>query len=217
MPITPLFPSRHDAGKMKPCKSEHRKLIVTEAFIVVQTAEQAVDRLAELHERATSALNSALKRYLKDRVEPDAEQRAQFRYPELRLTYHCQGEVPQTTRAYAKVQLPGTYSVTVTHPAAFRKYLLEQLVPLMHDFTVTVEVGVSQQNIPYPYVVEQGDELAGSGVTAAVLPGVVSAPRNNARGGCCRPGFSPGAPPGAGFAERVLRKILPAQGPPASV
>ena len=48
-------------------------------------------------------------------------------------------------------------------------YLLEQLVPLMRDFTVTVEVGVSQQNIPYPYVVEQGDELAGSGVTAAAL------------------------------------------------
>jgi AMP nucleosidase len=54
--------------------------------------------------------------YLKDRVEPDAEQRALFRYPELRLTYLCHGEVPQTTRAYAKVQLPGTYSVTVTHP-----------------------------------------------------------------------------------------------------
>ncbi|MBC3923111.1 AMP nucleosidase [Pseudomonas lurida] len=144
-------------------------LTVTEAFVVVQTAEEAVDRLAALHERATGALNQALKQYLKDRVEPDAEQRALFRYPELRLTYHCHGEVPQTTRAYAKVQLPGTYSVTVTHPAAFRKYLLEQLVPLMHDFTVTVEVGVSQQNIPYPYVVEQGDELAGSGVTAATL------------------------------------------------
>ena len=142
---------------------------MTEAFVVVQTAEEAVDRLAALHERATGALNQALKQYLKDRVEPDAEQRALFRYPELRLTYHCHGEVPQTTRAYAKVQLPGTYSVTVTHPAAFRKYLLEQLVPLMHDFTVTVEVGVSQQNIPYPYVVEQGDELAGSGVTAATL------------------------------------------------
>ena len=125
---------------------------MTEAFIIVQTAEQAVDRLAHLHNRATTALSQALKRYLKDRVEPDAEQRAMFRYPELRLTYHCQGEVPQTTRAYAKVQLPGTYSVTVTHPAAFRKYLLEQLVPLMHDFTVTVEVGISQQNIPYPYV-----------------------------------------------------------------
>ena len=97
---------------------------MTEAFIVVQTAEQAVDRLALLHNRATTALSQALKRYLKDRVEPDAEQRSMFRYPELRLTYHCQGEVPQTTRAYAKVQLPGTYSVTVTHPSAFRLSLI---------------------------------------------------------------------------------------------
>ena len=72
-------------------------------------------------------------------------------------------------RAYAKVQVPGTYSVTVTQPAAFRRYLLDQLRPLMSDFTVTVEVGSSQANIPYPYVVEQGDELGASGVTAAEL------------------------------------------------
>lgn len=97
---------------------------MTQAFVVVETAEQAVERLAELHERATSALSQALKRYLKDRVEPDAEQRALFRYPELRLTYAYQGDVPLTTRAYAKVQLPGTYSVTVTHPKAFRLSLI---------------------------------------------------------------------------------------------
>ena len=142
---------------------------MTEAFIVVSSAEEAVDRLAALHERATLALSQALKRYLKDRIEPTVEERALFRYPELRLTNSINGEIPTITRAYAKVQLPGTYSVTVTHPAAFRNYLLEQLVPLMRDFTVEVEVGVSQQNIPYPYVVEQGDELAGSGVTAAAL------------------------------------------------
>ncbi|WP_271104970.1 AMP nucleosidase [Pseudomonas tohonis] len=138
-------------------------------FLIASTAEEAVDRLAELHGRATSALSQALKLYLKERVEPDASQRALFRYPELRITYRCQGEVPSTVRAYAKMQVPGTYSVTVTHPAAFRKYLLEQLRPLMSDFTVQVEVGVSQQNIPYPYVVEQGDELAGTDVTAAAL------------------------------------------------
>ena len=57
----------------------------------------------------------------------------------------------------------------MTQPAAFRKYLLEQLRPLMNDFTLRVEVGRSQQNIPYPYVVDGGDELAGSGVTAAEL------------------------------------------------
>ncbi|MDU7559617.1 MAG: AMP nucleosidase, partial [Pseudomonas sp.] len=60
---------------------------MTEAFIVVSTAAEAVDRLAALHERATTALSQALKRYLKDRIEPTPEERALFRYPELRLTY----------------------------------------------------------------------------------------------------------------------------------
>lgn len=138
-------------------------------FVIVATAEEAVERLAALHRQATEALSQALKNYLKERTQPSASQRALFRYPELRLTYHCQGEVPSTVRAYAKVQLPGTYRVSVTHPDAFRGYLLDQLRPLMADFTVTVEVGLSQQNIPYPYVVEQGDELAGSGVSAAEL------------------------------------------------
>lgn len=142
---------------------------MSQAFVVVDTPEQAVDRLAALHEQATGALSQALKRYLKDRTEPGDEERALFRYPALRLIYSSQGEVAATTRAYAKVQVDGTYSVTVTQPAAFRGYLLEQLRPLMHDYTVTVEVGVSEQNIPYPYVVDQGDELAGSGITAAQL------------------------------------------------
>src|SRR5690606_33817493 len=134
-------------------------------FIVAYTPEEAVDRLAALYQEATAALGQALKRYLKERIRPDASEHCLFRYPELRLTYLCQGEVPTTVRAYAKVQVPGTYAITVTQPAAFRKYLLEQLRPLMNDFTLRVEVGRSQQNIPYPYVVEGGDELAGSGVT----------------------------------------------------
>ncbi|WP_028241761.1 AMP nucleosidase [Stutzerimonas azotifigens] len=143
--------------------------IDSQVFVVAETAEEAVDRLAALHQQATTALSQALMRYVKDRVEPTPEQRALFRYPQLRLNYHCHGEVPTTTRAYAKVQTPGVYSVTVTQPAAFRTYLLDQLRPLMNDFTVQVEVGPSEQNIPYPYVVEQGDELAGTGVTAAEL------------------------------------------------
>ncbi|HDZ56468.1 MAG TPA: AMP nucleosidase [Pseudomonas xinjiangensis] len=141
----------------------------SENVVVVHTPEEAVDRLAELYEQATAELSQALKCYLKDRTLPGISQRQLFRYPELRLTYHRQGEAPPTVRAYAKVQVSGVYSVTVTHPRAFRKYLLEQLRPLMRDFTLKIEVGISQQDIPYPYVVEQGDELAGSGVTAGEL------------------------------------------------
>ena len=70
------------------------------AFIVVNTAEEAVDRLAALHKRATEGLSQALKRYLKDRVRPSAEEQELFRYPELRLTYDCQGEVPTTCLLY---------------------------------------------------------------------------------------------------------------------
>jgi len=139
------------------------------SFITAPTAEAAVDRLAELHRQASAALHEALKRYVATRAEPSAAERALFRYPELRLTYTCQGEVPASTRAYAKVQSPGVYSVTVTHPAAFRGYLLDQLTPLIQDFNVKLEVGISDRNIPYPYVIEQGDELSGSGVTAAEL------------------------------------------------
>ena len=138
-------------------------------FVQVHSAAEAVDRLAALHHQAATALSQALKRYLQNREKPTVAQYREFRYPLLRLLYDHAGEVPSTTRAYAKVQSPGTYSVTVTQPEAFRSYLMDQLGPLMADFTVTVEVGLSEQNIPYPYVVEQGDELAGSGVTAAEL------------------------------------------------
>ncbi len=138
-------------------------------FVTVSSPEEAVERLDALYRQATGALGLSLQTYLKDRTRPDAAQLAMFRYPELRLTYRCKEDVPRTVRAYAKVQVPGTYSVTVTHPEAFRSYLLEQLRPLMNDFTLHIEVGLSEQAIPYPYVVEQGDELAGSGVTAGEL------------------------------------------------
>lgn len=121
-----------------------------DTFRIATSAEAAVDYLAELHERATTALNQALKRYVASRTEPSAAERNLFRYPQLRLTYECHGEVPASTRAYAKVQAPGVYSVTVTHPAAFRAYLLDQLRPLIQDFNVTVEVGMSERNIPIP-------------------------------------------------------------------
>lgn len=137
--------------------------------MVVPTPEAAVDRLATLYQQAVEALGRSLKGYLKDRSRPDADQLRLFRYPELRLSWSGAEAVPSSVRAWAKVQVPGTYSITVTQPQAFRGYLLEQLHPLMNEFSVRVEVGVSQQAIPYPYVVEQGDELAGSGVTAAEL------------------------------------------------
>ena len=76
---------------------------------------------------------------------------------------------PIKQRAYAKFQGPGVYATTITQPAFFRNYLLEQLNYLVRDYGATIEVGVSDQEIPYPYVFERGDELGRGAHSAAEL------------------------------------------------
>lgn len=49
-----------------------------DGFVVARTAEEAVDRLAELHRQATAALSQALKRYIKERIEPSEAERQNF-------------------------------------------------------------------------------------------------------------------------------------------
>ncbi len=57
----------------------------------------------------------------------------------------------------------------MTQPADFRAYLLEQLEPLVSEYGAHIEVGVGDQEIPYPYVIESGDELTRGGADAAEL------------------------------------------------
>ena len=47
----------------------------------------------------------------------------------------------------------------MTHPRHFRSYLLEQLEPLVAEYGAEIEVDVSSQEIPYPYVLERVDDL----------------------------------------------------------
>jgi len=141
----------------------------SDALSPVATPEEAVERLERLHDQATAALRQALERFLETREPPSPAERSRFRYPEIRVSYEPEGVQPSVRRAFAKFPAPGIYATTVTQPAAFRSYLLEQLRPLMRDYGATVEVGVSSEEIPYPYVFEGGDELARDGVTAAEL------------------------------------------------
>jgi AMP nucleosidase len=120
---------------------------------------EAVDRLEALHADAVSSLRAGLTRFVKQRIAPTEAERARFRYPELRLDWRPTGPAPLPRRAWAKFQTPGTYATTVTQPAAFRRYLLQQLEPLAEEYGAAISVGVSGQEMPYPYVLEGGDEL----------------------------------------------------------
>jgi AMP nucleosidase len=138
-------------------------------FERVATPGEAVDRLARLYDHATQALRSAVERSLKTGEAPSPSTRALFRYPELRLVYEPNGPPPSSPRAYAKFSEAGVYSTSVTQPADFRAYLLEQLEPLVSEYGAHIEVGVGDQEIPYPYVIESGDELTRGGADAAEL------------------------------------------------
>jgi AMP nucleosidase len=127
------------------------------------TPDSAVDRLEHLYDEATAALRAALERYLAGGPPPSAEERARFVYPELAVTHAPDRAAPRNRRAYAKFSQPGLYTTTVTQPGFFRRYLLDQLRPLVSEYGATLDVRPSIQEIPYPYVLDGVDELAAGG------------------------------------------------------
>jgi AMP nucleosidase len=131
--------------------------------------EAAVDRLIALHDEATDALRAALDRFFTSRIPPSVEERRRFRYPELRLTYTPEGIQPSIARAYAKFGHGGAYATSITQPREFRTYILDMLRLLYADYPIEIEVGMSNQEIPYPYVFDKGDELDPEGASAAEL------------------------------------------------
>ena len=141
------------------------------------TPEAAVDRLISLYRESTSRLKFCLERYFDTREAPSPEERKSFCYPELRVDYRLNGVQPRISRAYAKFQGPGTYATTITHPDHFSRYLIEQLTFLVRDYGAHISVQASHQEIPYPYVLVQGDDLGRNGVTAAELALHFPAPR----------------------------------------
>jgi AMP nucleosidase len=123
------------------------------------TPADAVDALEAAHERALTALRRAVQRYAKEGVAPSAAERALFRYPELRVSYEGGAPAPKTPRAYGQLIWPGEYEVSITQPAFFRDYLIEQLGLLVTDYGAAISVGTSESEIPYAFALDSGIDL----------------------------------------------------------
>ena len=133
------------------------------------TPDAVMGRLEAMHAAAVQAQLDALTRFAAGGPPPSLEERKRFRYPELRLIWQPNGPIPMTRRAWGKLQAPGIYATTVTQPGFFRPYLLEQLEPLVREYGALLQVRVSDQEMPYPYVLARGDELAHSDAAPAEL------------------------------------------------
>lgn len=134
------------------------------------TAQAALDRLETRYQQSVANLRAAVKTFLDTGERPPAEARAQglFAYPELRVSWFGERPAHPATRAYARLSRPGIYATTITRPELFRPYLTEQLRLLEEDYGATFEVRPSQQEIPFPYVLDGSDVSLDPSNTAAI-------------------------------------------------
>src|SRR6476661_7715790 len=132
------------------------------------SAHAIVDQLAAIYDESVANLRQALARYVEDRTAPDSRTRKKgaFAYPELRIDYA--GKVPAVapSRAFARLNQPGTYATSIARPELFRDYLVDQLEHLARDYDVAVSVGRSSSEIPYAYVIENSGIQVGDIGTA---------------------------------------------------
>ncbi|ODT84289.1 AMP nucleosidase, partial [Phenylobacterium sp. SCN 70-31] len=136
-----------------------------------EKAAAIVERLNQEYQTTVRSLRTSLQTFLSGGPPPTPAERAKgiFTYPELRLSWPPGRAYPRLSRAYARISQPGNYSVTVTRPDLYRDYLTEQIGLLMKDFDVSVEVGRSTQEMPFPYVLDGAVDLAMADVGSAEI------------------------------------------------
>ncbi|HWD68038.1 MAG TPA: AMP nucleosidase, partial [Caulobacteraceae bacterium] len=129
-----------------------------------------VDQLEAEYRRSVESLRGALQAFLATGIPPDPNLRAEnaWVYPALSLAYAAKGPPPRLPRAFARFSQSGVYSATVTRPDLLRDYLIEQLSLILADFEVEAEVRRSDQEIPYPYILD-GSDLNDSVVPAGEI------------------------------------------------
>lgn len=134
------------------------------------TPQAALDRLETLYNQSVANLRQAVKAFLATggRAEPEARAAGLFAYPRLTVTWY--GERPQNleTRAYGRLSWPGVYTTTITRPDLFRAYLLEQLTLLADEYGADFRVEPSDQEIPFPYVLDGSDVVLDRTMTTAI-------------------------------------------------
>ncbi|MBJ3814720.1 AMP nucleosidase [Shimwellia pseudoproteus] len=120
------------------------------------TPAQALDQLEVLYTASVAALREAISTFIHHGTLPDEQRCASglFVYPRLKVSWDGNAVRHQKTRAFGRFTHPGCYATTITNPALFRSYLLEQLTLLVEDYGATIEVEPSEHEIPYPYVID---------------------------------------------------------------
>ncbi|MXO85486.1 AMP nucleosidase [Altererythrobacter aurantiacus] len=131
----------------------------------MQTVDSILAELERLYQGSIQRLRSDVIAFGRDGTLPASERRrdGSYAYPELVMRFMGGDQPADRSRAFGRLNVPGTYSTTVTRPAMFADYLREQLELIGSDYEIELEARLSNQEIPFPYVLDgdAGAELAG--------------------------------------------------------
>ncbi len=129
----------------------------------MQTTEKIIAELVRVYDAAVATLRADIEAYaVHGKLPPSGRLEAgAWCYPELRIRYSGVETRPDLARAFGRLSHDGVFATTVTRPAFFAAYLSEQLSLIADDYEIEVEVGPSEQEIPFPYVIDAGSGLAG--------------------------------------------------------
>ncbi len=125
--------------------------------------QAAVARLTEIYAAGGALLREHFDRFVagqRDLPKVDAC------YPYLGLEVSSVPIMARGALSYGAVAEPGVYGTTITDPALFRSYYLEQIRLLIENHGVPVLVGISNRQIPFTFALEEltadldGDEVA---------------------------------------------------------
>ena len=130
------------------------------AYLGKMSPDAAIAELTRLHAQAVETLRADIVAFARGTLPPvERIDERRWCYPELRVRYLGRELRPATARAYGRLSRSGTYATTVTRPALFGSYLKEQLDILEQEYEIEIEVGLSDQQIPFPYVLDASATL----------------------------------------------------------
>ncbi len=130
-----------------------------------QSGKQIVAELDRLFKASVQRLRTSIADYARTATPPDPKMRhdGSFAYPEIHLTYDGDGANDVPSRSFGRLTQAGDYVTSVTRPSLFGEYLAEQIDILIEDYGVRVRAQPGRQEIPFPYVLDAGDDLADLG------------------------------------------------------
>ncbi len=127
----------------------------------------AVERLVQLHTRNARFLRDAFQSFVNGQGPTHGRVRAC--YPAIRFAVDTHDAI-DSRLSYGHVAEPGVYQTTVTQPALFFKYLVEQIGQLLQNHNRPVEIGESDMPMPLHFAFPEGTHIEGVRPEALARP-----------------------------------------------